>query len=266
LKQRLECIDNREKFCAYLIASSDTPKSVRNLCAETGLFPERVKEFASKAVQRGEAVALKPDDGFISARVFQDISKKLERHIQTYVTEHPALGAIERPELKRRLEKDTDPKMASYFDDILNAMKQCGAILLNSNDVSLPGGERKLEGATAAQAQQLEAAFLNGGLTPPSRAEVEAQLKIPQKSLREILKYLRDTGKLVDASTDVTFHRTHVEEAKTRLKELFALGPQRTTSEIRQHLGMNRKFAVPLVELLDKEKFTVRNGDFRQLL
>jgi hypothetical protein len=31
-------------------------------------------------------------------------------------------------------------------------------------------------------------------------------------------------------------------------------------------LGMSRKFAVPLVELLDKEKFTVRIGDVRKLL
>jgi selenocysteine-specific elongation factor len=46
---------------------------------------------------------------------------------------------------------------------------------------------------------------------------------------------------------------------------LFAVKKELTTSEIRQHLGMNRKLAVPLVELLDREKFTVRIGDVRRL-
>jgi selenocysteine-specific elongation factor len=64
----------------------------------------------------------------------------------------------------------------------------------------------------------------------------------------------------------VTFHRPAVEDAKLKLRELFRQGPERTTSEIRQHLGMNRKFAVPLVELLDRERFTVRKGDIRVLV
>ncbi len=266
LKARLVAVDDAEKFLRHLLAVSCVPKSVLQLCAETGLLPERIVSSAAKAVADGNAVALKPGAEFLSSAVFKEVSNRAVQHVKDFIKEHPALAGIERPELKQRLKKTTDELIVAFFDDLLILMKQAGLVQLDSNIVSLPGRERKLEGELAKQADQVEAAFQAGSLTPPSRAELETQLKIPQKIMREILKYLRDTGKLVDATADVTFHRSHVEDAKRKLKELFAQGSERTTSEIRQHLGMNRKFAVPLVELLDKEKFTVRVGDVRKLL
>ncbi len=245
---------------------ADTPKSIAALCAETGLRPDRAANIAANVARSGEAVALTAASDFLSAVAFKKIADVLVEHIKAYIKEHPALAGIERPELRRRLEKDCGEAIAEFFDDILVVMKQTNRVQVDSNTVSLPGRDRTLEGDLAKQANLIEAAYMTGALTPPNRADLETQLKIAPKIMREIFKYLHDTGKLVDASPEVTFHRASVDAAKAKLKELFEQGAERTTSEIRQHLGMNRKFAVPLVELLDKEKFTVRTGDVRKKL
>ena len=266
LNARLAVVDDSSKFLRYLIAASKIPKSLRQLCAESGLLPERVAKLAASAVDKRDAIALGQGSDFLSMATFKDVSQQLVELVQSYTKEHPALAGIERPELKRRMTKILSKEIVASFDDVLAAMKRVGLLQLDSNTVSMPGRERTLDGAWALQADQVEAAYLTAGLTPPSRVDVEVQTKIPAKVMREIVKYLRDTNKLVDATPDVTFHRATVEEAKRKLVDLFGANAERTTSEIRQQLGMNRKFAVPLVELLDKEKFTVRIGDVRRLV
>ena len=265
LKERLAALGADEKFLRLVLSTAHAPKNVRDLCAEMGMLPGRVQDLAAKIVQSGAAICLTPGGDYLSTAVFEDTSRQLLDRIKQYVQEHPALGSIDRPTLRQVLDRNA-PELSDSFDDILLLMKQKGQVKLESNLVALPGAERKLEGELAKQAADVEAAYRDGGMAPPVRTDIEQKLNISSKTLREIFKFLRDTNKLVDASADVTFHREHIETAKRKLRELFAAGAQRTTSEIRQHLGMSRKFAVPLVELLDREKFTVRIGDIRQLI
>jgi hypothetical protein len=151
-------------------------------------------------------------------QVFNRISEHLLAAVKEFIKEHPALAGIERPALKQALEKGDYKSLTLFFDDILSVMKQKGLLQLDSNIVALPGRERKLEGELAKHAEGVEEAYRSGALGPPSRAEIETNLKIPQKTLREIWTYLHDTKKLVDASADVTFHREHIEGAKAKLR------------------------------------------------
>ena len=47
------------------------------------------------------------------------------------------------------------------------------------------------------------------------------------------------------------------------LQELFSESPERSVAEIRDHWGITRKHAIPLLEFCDKSGITVRNGDVR---
>ena len=41
------------------------------------------------------------------------------------------------------------------------------------------------------------------------------------------------------------------------------MAPNRTVAEIRDHLKITRKYAIPLLQYFDREQITLRNGDFR---
>ena len=270
LHSRLQVVDDIEQFALLVIRgeipASAEPVTLSELCAQAGLLPERARALVAKFIKAGAIVALKADACFISEPRFKLIAASVVGQLKQYIAEHPALGAIERPELKRRLERAEGAKICAYFDELLDLLKRRGVVNLEANNVLPPGGERRLEGEAAKQAERVEALLLQGGLTPPTKAEFEAQLKIPSQTLREILKFLRETGKYVEVSPEIAFHRRSVDDAKSRMRELFALGAERTTSEIRQHLGISRKYAIPLVEFLDKEKFTTFDGDKRKLV
>ncbi|HYG78043.1 MAG TPA: selenocysteine-specific translation elongation factor [Planctomycetota bacterium] len=265
LEQRLKSLDNAEDFLAHLLASAELPKTLADLCSETGRLQTQVADLLRKLEKKTRAVALKAEAVYLAPATLDTFLKTLVSCTFDYLKEHPALGSVERPELRRRLCLKLGDEIGDYFDDLLDVARRKNLLNVESNTVAPPGRERKLEGALAQQAEQVEAAYKNGGLAPPSPAEIEAQLKIAPKLFKEIMRYLLETGKVVDAAPDVVFHATAYEKAKNDTLALFKTKPENTTSEIRQHLGMTRKYAVPLVELFDRKGLTVRVGDQRKL-
>jgi selenocysteine-specific elongation factor len=265
LQQRLECLRDPDAFFAHILGAAESPKTLAELCGETGLLPQQALGIVRNLVQKGAAVALKPDEVLISCARLEELLRRVRACINEHFQEHPALGAVERPELRRRVQLSLGAASAAYFDDLLAALKQRNEIKAESNWVALPGRERHLEGSLALQARQVEQAFAAGGLAPSHPAEIEAQLRIPPKTFKEILRFLLETGKLVQATPEVIFHQQSFENAVTATRALFAQKAELTTSEIRQHLGMNRKHVVPLVELFDRKGVTLRVADKRRL-
>jgi selenocysteine-specific elongation factor len=96
-------------------------------------------------------------------------------------------------------------------------------------------------------------------MDPPSRKELA-----PDSVSFAALKFLLQTGEAVDISADVVLHRESylsvVEKIRSRLKTAPA-----TVSELKQLLGSSRRVVVPLLEKLDREGITRRQGDLRVL-
>jgi selenocysteine-specific elongation factor len=57
-----------------------------------------------------------------------------------------------------------------------------------------------------------------------------------------------------------------IEEAKRIALEILADGKKMKMSEMREAFDSTRKFMIPLMEYLDKEKVTLRDGDYRALV
>ncbi len=74
-----------------------------------------------------------------------------------------------------------------------------------------------------------------------------------------------ESGELVRLEEGVVIHRDGLEVARQKLRGYFAAHQQGTLSELRQHLGISRKYAVPIMTQLDAEGMTERDGDVRRL-
>ena len=267
LAARLTKLDSPQQLVEHILKTATAPRSVRELCAEAGALPAQISDYLAPLLKDGRAFALKSGVGatYISSPLLKKLGAATVTCIHDFLKEHPALGGIERPELKARIKVKAGAEFEPHLDALLELLHQQQTIKAESNLIALPGRERKLEGALAATAQKLELALKNGGLAPPTIPELQAQLNVPPKTLKEILRFLIDTHALAEATNEIYFHRESIEKAKSELTALFAEKNERTTSEIRQRLGMNRKFVIPLVELFDRIKFTQRVGDLRKL-
>jgi len=83
--------------------------------------------------------------------------------------------------------------------------------------------------------------------------------------LRDLLAHLERDGRLVRARGDLWFDRDAVDALRSRvvahLREHGALA----TPDYKALIGTTRRTAVPLMELFDAERLTIRSGDVRKL-
>jgi selenocysteine-specific elongation factor len=92
---------------------------------------------------------------------------------------------------------------------------------------------------------------------PKELAKTEAE--------RTALKFLLETGEAVQLDEKAILLRTHYENATDRVRaHIEAHGPS-TAADIRGALGTTRRILIPLLERLDKEGVTIRQGDLRAL-
>jgi selenocysteine-specific elongation factor len=136
-----------------------------------------------------------------------------------------------------------------------------GRVALAEHD---PLGE--LSVARRAQLDMLEQALREGSLTPSSLEETFADAD----TRRDLVGLLVASGRAVEVMNHalrqlLLFHVESLAQAEQDLHAAFPFPAQFRTGEAREALKTSRKFIVPILEYLDAQGVTVRNGDLRRL-
>jgi selenocysteine-specific elongation factor len=71
---------------------------------------------------------------------------------------------------------------------------------------------------------------------------------------------------LIKLSEDIIYHREIIESIKKQIKTKFAPGSKFGVADFKDLFDITRKHAIPLLEYLDRDKFTRRVGNDRLLL
>jgi selenocysteine-specific elongation factor len=70
----------------------------------------------------------------------------------------------------------------------------------------------------------------------------------------------------VKISDDLVFHREALAELRRRVAEHKSRSPKMDVAAFKELAGVSRKYAIPLLEWLDRERVTRREGDLRVIL
>jgi selenocysteine-specific elongation factor len=105
--------------------------------------------------------------------------------------------------------------------------------------------------------------FLEGeGLAPPSLEELIERLD--RQDLRDTLRLAAREGRVVSIGRDRYFAKSALDRFIATLADIGSEGDI-TIAELRQRLGLTRKFLIPLLEWSDGQGVTTRVGDVRRL-
>jgi len=122
---------------------------------------------------------------------------------------------------------------------------------------STPEISRRLE--TVAQAYEA------AGLTPPSVLEVAQRLNFKETEMRRLVTALQRKKTLVRMGSDNLFiHSGALKQLTTQLTAL--RGSLMDVARFKQLTGLSRKYAIPLLEYLDRQRITRIQGDQRLIL
>jgi selenocysteine-specific elongation factor len=111
---------------------------------------------------------------------------------------------------------------------------------------------------------KIENAFVAGGLAVPATSEVLAKSGLEPARARALLQILIRNGKLVRVGDELVFHSSIIAALKDEVRQ--QKGRRFSVPEFKEWAGVTRKYAIPLLEFLDREKLTRREGDARLVL
>ncbi len=149
---------------------------------------------------------------------------------------------------------------------------QEGRVVRTRAGVALAGHDplAALSHSQRLQFDAIEGALRQGGLKPPDLDELHAEADTDPDTRHTLVELLVASGRavlLVNHALKqlLLFHVDALAEAGRDLRRAFPFPTQFRTGEAREALKTTRKYIVPVLEHLDAQGLTVRNGDLRHL-
>jgi selenocysteine-specific elongation factor len=181
-----------------------------------------------------------------------------KNQLDAFHRSHPLLPGSSKEELRSRGLRSAP---SGVFEAMLALNKQIVTsgefVRLASHHISMHTDERDAS-------VRIEAAFQDAGLQVPPVVEVLKSCGVDPVRARALLQILLRDRKLVRVSEDLMFHGIAIESLKQALAG--RKGQQFTVADFKDWTGVSRKYAIPLLEWLDRERITRREGDARIVL
>ena len=205
---------------------------------------------------------------FISHAAFDRAARKVSRALEKFHRSYPELAGLDGEKLAASLEGLFRATRISPGDrkELVALMAARGIVTpapaTGRTYYRLPDFERSTDGKFIALAERVKAAITAPGFHLPKAPELEEALAISPGDLKRALVFLREEGEMWTLEGDLLFSR------KTRDRLLALIGSMKggvTVASLRDALGVNRKLALSMLDFLDSQGLTRRDGDTRTL-
>lgn len=237
----------------FALLSEFNGKQMFRIQARSGFPVDKFSIAIEKLKELGNIVIL-GDSGRSSVIYTVDgwnaLVKKLEDITSDYHRQFHLNRGIPKEELRSRLKMEP-----VVYNLLLQRLLPDKKLVEDGNFLRLPG----FTIALSAQQKSTVEVYLNklreSPYSPPSELEIEPQL----------LDYLIDQKKAVRVADNVVFFAPVYDDMVRRVKDYIGSKGKITVAEVRDIFNTSRKYALALMEYLDKEKVTRRVGDERVL-
>lgn len=148
---------------------------------------------------------------------------------------------------------------------LLKRLQQTHKLRRSATGIGLPDRGPNLTKNQAKLLEQLLQQFRSAGLQPPTVEQCIGLAAKNKQDVEDLLKMAAESGDLVRVDRETYLARECFATAWQSIRTLFEQTAGLTVSQIRDHLQITRKLAVPLCEYLDECGLTSREGDYRSL-
>jgi selenocysteine-specific elongation factor len=175
--------------------------------------------------------------------------------IGAYHTDNPLEPGMPTQLLRAQL-----PAIPDIADAVVKGLLDDGAIEASGGSVRLAGWSPVLGPNDAQRIQRLTVMLDEAGSEPPSTEELSAALGADAAGL---LRYLERRGEIVQVEQNRYYTVSHLESLVERLRQVMEGGGEIGPSQIRDALGLSRKYVIPFLEYCDRVGYTNRHASGR---
>jgi selenocysteine-specific elongation factor len=257
LGARREALGQPSRWCELMLKEHGAPLGNDDLCRQ-GLWRKEEGAAIIGQLQAEGKIVRSPAGGWLHQEHVTQAESRLLAELQAFHAANPQRAGAGREELFTRVGGD-----AVVFGLAADSLLRTGKMTSSGTVLAQAGWKAKVADEDQQLVDRVETAVREGRWAPPTLEELATRLREPTSRLERAQRLLVERGLLVRLDDKVVMHRDAVEAAKQVVLKMFSGASSFTTMQFRDALGVSRKFAVPLLDQLDRLRFTVRSGHDR---
>jgi selenocysteine-specific elongation factor len=255
---------NKEAVLDALLHSASREFKMRDLVARTGWMPADITKAAISLTAANRARVIHPNPWtIVSAACLAEFGATLVKLVDQFHHANPMLPGIPKQDMRAKAGNPT----STLFDFALTDLKNAGALAVTGDFVHRPNRGAEMTAEESAAKLALEKEFAAAGFATPTLDAARAKLTVPAAKSEKLAQMLLREKVLIRVGPDLVLHVKTLQH----LKQLVAAykkkhGERLSVAQFKELTGVSRKYAVPLLEHLDRERVTKRVGDERVIL
>ena len=208
-------------------------------------------------VQTGELLRLPGAEAtWLRAARYAELRDEAREQVERRAAEHP---------LEPALPAQAVVAAGPGADALLALLAADGVLERDGAHVLVTGARAAATGGHTAEADALLTALADGGFTPPDLAALQAASDLPEREFAALAAALERDGRIVRFGGDLAYTGERFAQARELVRARCAEHGSITLAELRDEIGASRRIAQGLLERLDADGFTRRDGDRRVL-
>ena len=222
--------------------------------------PARLREIVD-ALARDKHVLAVERDWFVHPESYDRLRDRALAVLDQFHRAHPLRPGMSREELRGRAGAADE----RVFGHLLTSLDADGVVRVDRDKVRRADHAVRLDPAQQRVVDVIELEFLKMEAAPPSPEEALARAGITGDEEHELFQVLTDAKKLVRVKESLFFHARALESIQDKLVALLRDRKEIGPADIKDLLGISRKYAIPLLEYFDGRRVTQRVGEHRVL-
>lgn len=238
---------------------------ISELMKLTGKNKEELRPILEKLLEAGKILAFVggTENVYIHRGYYSDLIKKTCLLLDEFHKRFELRGGMSVEEFRRKLFGDVK---GTFVDKIIWAMEKEKVIKLHNNFISIYDFEIVLTDRQEDIKKELVHMLEEYGFSTPGMDEIVQLLKnFSEKEIFEVLDALVEMGEIIRLKDNILFLRKYFDKAVNHAIDYINQNEKLNLATFRDMLNTSRKYAMVLLEEMDRQKITKRLGDYRIL-
>ncbi len=255
----LETTSTGQRLIEAVRAKGVSGADDRYLKAKLGMQSEEIVRIASEGILflRNNPVLA------VTNEAEETLTRKARDVVKAYHQKFPLQYGVPKEELRSRMPKNIPQEL---FAAVLDQAVSRKILQMEKDLVSEHGRKISLDAQDEVLILKIEEQIRNSGLGTEGVHDLAQQVKQTPERTRNILYLLVRQQKVVKIAEDYFLHKTAWDELKQRIREMKASRKTFSVPDFKTIFGISRKFAIPLLEQLDRDGITRRSGNERIII
>ncbi len=195
----------------------------------------------------------------VSRESFDFLCEKLVAYLEDFHKRHPSFKGVTAEKVKERFDIS---QMVLHL--AVKTLEKAGKVRTERDRLMLASHAEELSPQEEEILKRLEDLYYRGEFRSVSLADIRREFHLSEVRLDKLVGILMERKKIYQGPEGLFIHSHWLDEVVAKIR---ASGKKElTVGEFKNLTGLSRKFAIPLLELLDQMGVTRRKGSVREIL